>query len=770
MTCATVAAPHLTTAPPSAAMTKLCCCYCGRVAKARRIGAQRAPSRADAAELTRACHYRAHAGIRSRTEALHLCPAHRSTHRPVIATDQPFDETAFLHALEATGLDQQAALVRAAAPPPTAAGALLTQPPTPPPPQPLLLLQPSLPPPELHPHPPSSSPASASAASPVAAAAIDVILTAERVAASTLLEVGSHAARETLAVEVLAGSSFEREEAVTTADRRPTALAIGSATEDSVHLAQWTGSDADENAPVTPSSVVTAATTPLGATSPLNSAGERTGSHRLTPEQQVRAADARMRAILWLQQRSMRMRKEEIGFTESMASASTATAVFPFFSGAASLAAATSGSSGHPPFAATSGSSGHPSLSPIDTVCEVTSHLQTLLPEGRILALHGMAPFRPMPRRAASTDAGFDRREALRRLQEATAAVVRHLRTTPAVTPTPSPPPGDVHSLDASLPAAPVSRRRKRPADALAEEVEALALPLKSPGPQSHVLPAHDASGESGVVVVRDRLRRIRAQQQRLDEFAAFHQHAVTRTQDDAGLLAVAQVKLELRESALAPGLIGVFAVVDLPILFCCPYPGVLMPRALHTELHARYHVPTAVQLSTRRTLVGDPCALACLINGRTGNANVNVAFALEEEVGAAAASASASAQHEPTSVCVRSTRLIRAGEELGLDYGAGFWLHSERSEHHCQRCFAREASPFNEMFLCDGALPGGQPCPVGQHELCFDTALVVPSRAASQPWFCTEHARRRSPPHHRHRHRKEKTGSLLPATVRAGL
>src|SRR4051812_14158072 len=102
------------------------------------------------------------------------------------------------------------------------------------------------------------------------------------------------------------------------------------------------------------------------------------------------------------------------------------------------------------------------------------------------------------------------------------------------------------------------------------------------------------------------------------------------------------------------PGCVGVFARSALPLAFRCPYPGWCMPSSLHGELHARYHVPTAVQLQARRTLVGEPCALGGLINGakHRGDAQrVNVAVAWEE------------AEHRhPTgafSLCVRPLRPI---------------------------------------------------------------------------------------------------------------
>jgi len=220
----------------------------------------------------------------------------------------------------------------------------------------------------------------------------------------------------------------------------------------------------------------------------------------------------------------------------------------------------------------------------------------------------------------------------------------------------------------------------------------------------------------------------------------------VTRTQDDPTLLARAQSALVLRESALLPGLIGVFAAEYLDVTFRCPYPGVQMSHHLHGEFHARYHVPTAVRLNSTHTLVGDPCALACHINhgsqcrsagkseqqssGQKAAARANVALNLNQH-----------GQAGSVTLCVQPIRPLRSGEELLLEYGDNFWRHAQRVGEYCQVCFRRDASALNKMFLCDHAATGSRPtsCRVGQHAYCFDNASALPAR--SQRWYCFDHS-----------------------------
>jgi hypothetical protein len=266
--------------------------------------------------------------------------------------------------------------------------------------------------------------------------------------------------------------------------------------------------------------------------------------------------------------------------------------------------------------------------------------------------------------------------------------------------------------------------------------------------------PQAGASSQATDSFVHARLHRLGAQQRQLDRFATFHAHAVMRTQDDPALLVQAQSALVLRESALLPGLIGVFAGEDLAVTFRCPYPGVQMSHHLHSEFHARYHVPTAVRLNSTHTLVGDPCALACHINGSRSRSPPLTAAGESGQENSGPQTAEANVklmldQHSQAgsvTLLVQPLRPLCSGEELLLEYGNHFWRHAQRVGEYCQICFRRDASVLNKMFLCDHAVTGGGPssCRVGQHADCFDSATALPAR--SQSWYCFDHLR--SAPH----------------------
>ena len=236
-----------------------------------------------------------------------------------------------------------------------------------------------------------------------------------------------------------------------------------------------------------------------------------------------------------------------------------------------------------------------------------------------------------------------------------------------------------------------------------------------------------------GVTVPR--WQHLRAQQMRLNQFSQFHTQTITRTMHDPNLFVQASAQLSLRASGLSTGgLLGVFAAEDVPLSFRCPYPGVLMSSALHNDLHARYQIPTAVEMGPHQVLVGDPCAFACIVNGIRDadkpSFRSNVEFAWDE------------IDIAGRSLCVRPIRPLVAGEELFLDYGTSFWTRSNRrTAHYCQVCFGRDCSALNKMFLCDGRQSGGgQHCAVGQHELCFENALALPSPSSKRNWYCRQH------------------------------
>jgi len=273
------------------------------------------------------------------------------------------------------------------------------------------------------------------------------------------------------------------------------------------------------------------------------------------------------------------------------------------------------------------------------------------------------------------------------------------------------------------------------------------------------LLVSHSDRAPTSTAVAWTRWHALHAQQLRLEQFTRFHAQAVARTQEDARLLARAHAQLAVRESPLAAGLLGVFAVSDLPLSFRCPYPGILMAPRLHDDLHARYHVPTAVQLSDERVLVGDPCALACVVNGavqelddsyrrapgmsksacpsqrrhrRSRGCSANIAFAWEEMDAVAT-----------ITLCIRPTRPIAAGEELLLDYGRSFWRRQRHAlPPYFQVCCSRDCSVLNPLFLCDGKQKDGRSCGIGQHELCFARASDLPMHGSpTSNWYCNEHA-----------------------------
>jgi len=358
--------------------------------------------------------------------------------------------------------------------------------------------------------------------------------------------------------------------------------------------------------------------------------------------------------------------------------------------------------------------------------------LQPLLPLGELLTLHGMGQGRRAPSRAASVpDAAYEEREQLRRLKETHAALLKQASK-----------PRPLDSRAAAPAATMTTESTGAAASSECDDTAAAAaalLAVVTSAANTATVPSHPVSSAGDV-----RLQRLQAQQAQLDKFAAFH--GAVHTYDSPDLLARATTELELRSSRDG---MGVFATRNLnAATFRCPYPGWLMSCALHSELHARFHIPTAIQLRTysqqQRILVGDPSALGCVIHGvkRASDAiKINMAFAWDEMPRRAH---SATTQAQAPSLCLRPTRDIVAGEELLLDSGGVRWPHVDQAdtlEHHCQVCFARECSAFNEMFVCEGTLPGGHPCSVGQHEHCFPNATALPNRSARSHWFCEAHS-----------------------------
>jgi hypothetical protein len=387
----------------------------------------------------------------------------------------------------------------------------------------------------------------------------------------------------------------------------------------------------------------------------------------------------------------------------------------------------------------TSSASALPSIA--DAVREALSMLQPLLPLGELLTLHGMGQGRRAPVRAASApDAAYEEREQLRRLKETHDALLKQASSKPRFTK------GTQAAAAAAAAAATTNSActaasNSECGDTAATAAAAAALMAvascasNNNTAQQDVPPRFFPTDPGGCPHL---VRAQQAQQTQLDKFAAFH--GAMHTPDAAELLARVTAEVEVRPSG---GTVGVFATRDLDAAtFRCPYPGWLMSHALHDELHARFHIPTAVQLQQpqqRHILVGDPGALGCAIQTRAAESNMTFAW---EEMPRRQATHSAAA---PLFLCMRPTRDIAAGEELLLDRGDACWQHADGDngapEHHCQVCFARECSAFNEMFVCEGVLPNGQPCLVGQHEHCFPNATALPNkRSARSRWFCEAH------------------------------
>jgi len=348
-----------------------------------------------------------------------------------------------------------------------------------------------------------------------------------------------------------------------------------------------------------------------------------------------------------------------------------------------------------------------------DAVREALAVLQPLLPLGDLLTLHGMGQGRRAPTRAASVpDAAYEEREQLRRLKETHDALLKQAS---------KPRPQGTQACAAAATAAPIGAAGSASSecsDSAAAAAAASAL-LAVATNTSHKN-AQGSFTDPSYPIIDVVSARLQAQQKQLDKFAAFH--GVTHTQDSPELLAraTAELALELRPNRHG-GVLGVFATRDLDAAtFRCPYPGWIMSHALHAELQARFHIPTAIKLrKQQRTLVGDPGALGCII--KQAATPVNMTFAWEEM------------PRQGLSLCLRPTCNIAAGEELVLlQHGDG----DGTLEHHCQVCFARECSAFNEMFLCEGTS-----CSVGQHEHCFPNATAIPKRSSRSHWFCEAHA-----------------------------
>jgi len=309
--------------------------------------------------------------------------------------------------------------------------------------------------------------------------------------------------------------------------------------------------------------------------------------------------------------------------------------------------------------------------------------LQPLLPLGELLTLHGMGQGRRAPVRAASAlDAAYEEREQLRRLKETHDALLKQasskLRSS---TGTQASAAATAAAASSTTNSACIAASTSEYGDTAATAAAAAALMAVASCASSHSTAQQDVPGGCLHLV-----RAQQAQQTQLDKFAAFH--GAMHTQDAAELLARVTAQLELRPSC--GGAMGVFATRDLDAAtFRCPYPGWLMLHALHDELHACFHIPTAVQLrrNHKHILVGDPSALGCVIQARAAESNMT--FAWEEMMPRRQATHAAAAATATTlSLCLRPTRDIAAGEELLLDGGDSCEQHADKDhgtpEHHC--------------------------------------------------------------------------------------
>ena len=141
------------------------------------------------------------------------------------------------------------------------------------------------------------------------------------------------------------------------------------------------------------------------------------------------------------------------------------------------------------------------------------------------------------------------------------------------------------------------------------------------------------------------------------------------------------------------------------------------------------YAVHTAVHLSrlfdggTKYVLLGDPTLPAAQINcvsGTTKRPNAQLIVKPCEMK---------STHITESYITVRATRIIKAGEEIWIDYGREYWEHMSL---YCPHCLEYGADSDDQMLICE--VPD---CKRAWHQLCCKPCLVdVPEEG----FYCDLH------------------------------
>lgn len=132
------------------------------------------------------------------------------------------------------------------------------------------------------------------------------------------------------------------------------------------------------------------------------------------------------------------------------------------------------------------------------------------------------------------------------------------------------------------------------------------------------------------------------------------------------------------------------------------------------------YAVHTAVHLpglfdSNRYMLLGDPTAPAAQLNCITGTTKKKANAKLVLDSQAVKAPKKGVSQ---SIVTVRvASAVVRAGEELWIEYGETFWIQMSL---YCPHCLEYGADEDDRMLLCDA--PG---CKRAWHQLCLQPCLI---------------------------------------------
>jgi hypothetical protein len=145
------------------------------------------------------------------------------------------------------------------------------------------------------------------------------------------------------------------------------------------------------------------------------------------------------------------------------------------------------------------------------------------------------------------------------------------------------------------------------------------------------------------------------------------------------------------------------------------------------------YAVHTAVHLpglfdSNRYMLLGDPTAPAAQINCITGTTKkaANAKLVLDSKAVKAVTEKGVS----QSIVTVRvANAVVRAGDELWIDYGEAYW---RQMSLYCPHCLEYGADDDDQMLLCDAPR-----CKRAWHQLCLQPCLV---EVPAGPFLCDVH------------------------------